>query len=108
MAELKEFSKFKNYFGDDIPDNTLKMAYINFSINGDESYNVVDDLKEQGIEPDVSFALPYSKMALFTKKEISEIKDDEFIKNLSTPAKLRAIAIQKTKNMAAGLGMGVK
>ena len=47
-------------------------------------------------------------MSLFTKEEISEIKDDEFIKNLSTPAKLRAIAIQKTKNMAAGLGMGVK
>ena len=44
MAELKEFSKFKNYFGDNIPNNTLKMAYINFSINGDESYNAVDDL----------------------------------------------------------------
>ena len=108
MAELKEFSKFKNYFGDNIPNNTLKMAYINFSINGDESYNVVDDLKEQGIEPDVSFVLPYSKLALATKDEVSQIKDDEFIKNLSDPNKLRAIVISKTKNMTNNLGMGVK
>lgn len=108
MEQLKEFSKFKNYFGINIPSNAFKMAYINFSINGDDSYNVVDDLQEQGIEPDVSLALAYSKLALATKDEVSQIKDDEFIKNLSDPNKLRAIVISKTKNMTNNLGMGVK
>lgn len=108
MEELKEFSKFKNYFGSNIPDNVFKMAYINFSINEDESYNAVDDLQAEGIEPDVSLALAYSKLATVTKGEVSQIKDDEFIKNLSDPAKLREIILSKTKKMSTGLGMGVK
>lgn len=108
MKELNEFSKFKTYFGDNIPVNTLKMAYVNFSINGAESYNVVDDLQGQGIEADATLALAYSKLATATKDEIAKIKDDKFIKSLGDPVELRKMILAQTKNMSTGLEMGVK
>lgn len=106
MEELKEFNKFKTYF-DGMPKNAYDIAYVNFTLNKDDAYNVVDDLIATNMSADVTMAVGYSKLAMFTKEEMAMIKNEEYLANLNDPVKLRTIAIMALKKLSENIGMGV-
>ncbi len=107
MVKNNEFQNFRAYF-EDMPKNVSEIAMINFSLNGEDAYNVVDDLKANQISADASLAASYSKLAHYTKEEITSVKNEELLKHLNDPNALYAMALSSLKEKSNNLEMGVR